>query len=155
VNSSYLPSAGGAAMLTHLSIHNYTLVDHLELELHRGMTAITGETGAGKSILLDALGLTLGDRADPDRIRAGEKRADIHASFDIRRLPEARAWLEQQELTMDDECILRRVITAEGRSRAFINGQPVTLNQLKELGETLIDIHAQHEHQSLLKRETQ
>lgn len=142
-------------MLTHLSIHNYTLVDQLELELHRGMSAITGETGAGKSILLDALGLTLGDRADPDRIRAGQKRADIHASFDIRRLPEAKTWLDANELGMEDECILRRVITTEGRSRAFINGFPVTLSQLKELGETLIDIHAQHEHQSLLKRETQ
>lgn len=142
-------------MLTHLSINNYTLVDKLDLELHPGMTAITGETGAGKSILLDALGLTLGDRADADRIRAGQKRADIHASFDIERLPEARDWLREQELEMDGECLLRRVITAEGRSRAYINGQPVTIGQLRALGEMLIDIHAQHEHQSLLKKETQ
>jgi len=142
-------------VLTHLGISNYTLVEKLDLELHPGMTAITGETGAGKSIVLDALALTLGDRADADRIRAGQKRADIHASFDIARLPEARQWLKAQELEMDGECLLRRVITAEGRSRAYINGQPVTIGQLRELGEMLIDIHAQHEHQSLLKKDTQ
>ncbi|MEX1031911.1 MAG: DNA repair protein RecN [Cellvibrionaceae bacterium] len=142
-------------MLTHLSINSYTLVDKLDLELHPGMTTITGETGAGKSILLDALGLTLGDRADADRIRAGQKRADIHASFDIERLPEARQWLREQDLNLEGECLLRRVITAEGRSRAYINGHPVTIGQLRGLGEMLIDIHAQHEHQSLLKRNTQ
>ncbi|MCW8194706.1 DNA repair protein RecN [Proteobacteria bacterium 005FR1] len=142
-------------MLTHLGIHNYTLVEKLDLEFHRGMTAITGETGAGKSILLDALGLTLGDRADADRIRAGQKRADIHATFDIERLPEAQEWLHEQELDLEGECLLRRVISADGRSRAYINGQPVTIGQLRVLGEMLIDIHAQHEHQSLLKKETQ
>lgn len=142
-------------MLTHLGIHNYTLVEKLDLEFHRGMTAITGETGAGKSILLDALGLTLGDRADADRIRAGHKRADIHATFDIERLPEAQQWLREQELDMDGECLLRRVITSDGRSRAYVNGQPVTIGQLRALGEMLIDIHAQHEHQSLLKKDTQ
>lgn len=143
-------------MLTHLGISNYTLVDHLDLELQDGMTAITGETGAGKSVLLDALGLTLGDRADTDRIRAGQERAEVNATFDITRLPAAQQWLEEHELdTEGDECLLRRVITAEGRSRAYINGQPVTISQLRELGQMLIDIHAQHEHQSLLKRETQ
>ncbi|GAB1257441.1 DNA repair protein RecN [Aurantivibrio plasticivorans] len=142
-------------MLTHLSINNYTLVEHLDLELHSGMTAVTGETGAGKSVMLDALGLTLGDRADADRIRAGADRADINASFDISALPEARAWLEDNALEGEpNECLLRRMISAEGRSRAFINGQPVTLAQIKALGEMLIDIHAQHEHQSLLKKET-
>lgn len=143
-------------MLTHLGISNYTLVDHLDLELQGGMTAITGETGAGKSVLLDALGLTLGDRADADRIRAGQDRAEVNATFDIRKLQAARQWLQEHELdTEGDECLLRRVITAEGRSRAYINAQPVTLSQLRELGQMLIDIHAQHEHQSLLKRETQ
>lgn len=143
-------------MLTHLGISNYTLVDHLDLELKPGMTAITGETGAGKSVLLDALGLTLGDRADADRIRAGQERAEVSATFDIARLPAARQWLKEHELDMEgDECLLRRVITAEGRSRAYINAQPVTISQLRELGQMLIDIHAQHEHQSLLKRETQ
>lgn len=142
-------------MLTHLSINNYTLVDKLDLELQPGMTAITGETGAGKSVLLDALGLTMGDRADADRIRAGHKRADINASFDIERLAEARQWLRDHDLDVDGECLLRRVITSEGRSRAYINGQPVTIGQLRALGEMLIDIHAQHEHQSLLKKDTQ
>lgn len=142
-------------MLTHLSINNYTLVDHLDLELDAGMTVITGETGAGKSVMLDALGLALGDRADPDRIRSGEERADINASFDISKLKEPRNWLTEHDLLLEDECILRRVITKEGRSRGYINGQPVTLGQLKTLGEMLIDIHAQHEHQSLLKKETQ
>lgn len=142
-------------MLTHLGIHNYTLVDRLDLELPAGMSAITGETGAGKSILLDALSLTLGDRADADRVREGAGRADIHAGFDISRLPEAGHWLTQQDLAMEGECLLRRVVTAEGRSRGYINGHPVTLTQLRELGGILIDIHAQHEHQSLLKRDTQ
>ena len=144
-------------MLTHLSIRHFTLVDQLDLDLRPGMTAITGETGAGKSIVLDALGQTLGDRADGQRVRAGARKADIHATFDTQRIPAARQWLETQELLQDDapnECLLRRVITAEGRSKAFINGHPVTLQQLRTLGEMLIDIHSQHEHQSLLRKET-
>ncbi|GAB3097717.1 DNA repair protein RecN [Aestuariicella hydrocarbonica] len=141
-------------MLTHLSVQNFTLVDLLELELHRGMTAITGETGAGKSILLDALSLTLGDRADPDRVRAGRERADICATFDVSNIPRARQWLDQHDLDSETDCLLRRVVTREGRSRGYINGQPVPLAQLKELGEMLIDIHSQHAHQSLLKKET-
>lgn len=144
-------------MLTHLSIQNFTLVDQLDLDLRPGMTVITGETGAGKSIVLDALGQTLGDRADGQRVRAGAKRADIHATFDITAIARAQRWLETQELEQEEhpeECLLRRVITAEGRSKAFINGRPVTLQQLRELGEMLIDIHSQHEHQSLLQRDT-
>ncbi|WP_286804784.1 MULTISPECIES: DNA repair protein RecN [unclassified Marinimicrobium] len=144
-------------MLTHLSIRHFTLVDQLDLDLRSGMTAITGETGAGKSIVLDALGQTLGDRADGQRVRAGARKADIHATFDTQRIPAARQWLEAQELLQEDapsECLLRRVITAEGRSKAFINGHPVTLQQLRTLGEMLIDIHSQHEHQSLLRKET-
>ncbi len=144
-------------MLTHLSIRHFTLVDQLDLDLKAGMTAITGETGAGKSIVLDALGQTLGDRADGQRVRAGARKADIHATFDIRRIPAAQRWLENQELLQEDtpsECLLRRVITAEGRSKAFINGHPVTLQQLRTLGEMLIDIHSQHEHQSLLRKDT-
>ncbi|ROQ21137.1 DNA replication and repair protein RecN [Marinimicrobium koreense] len=144
-------------MLTHLSIRHFTLVDQLDLDLRPGMTAITGETGAGKSIVLDALGQTLGDRADGQRVRAGARKADIHATFDTQRIPAARQWLEAQELLQEDapsECLLRRVITAEGRSKAFINGHPVTLQQLRTLGEMLIDIHSQHEHQSLLRKET-
>ncbi|WP_027329346.1 DNA repair protein RecN [Marinimicrobium agarilyticum] len=144
-------------MLTHLSIRNFTLVDQLDLDIKPGMTAITGETGAGKSIVLDALAQTLGDRADGQRVRAGAKRADIHASFDIRHIDNARQWLEEHELLdeeMPGDCLLRRVVTAEGRSKAFINGRPVTLQQLRQLGEMLIDIHSQHEHQSLLRKDT-
>lgn len=140
-------------MLTHLSVSNFTLVETLELEIAPGMTAITGETGAGKSILLDALGLALGDRADPDRVRTGAERADIHASFDISTIPAAHEWLVEHDLKIDDECLLRRTVTSEGRSRAYINGHPATLQQLKGLGERLLDIHSQHAHQSLLKKD--
>lgn len=141
-------------MLTHLHISDFTLVDSLDLELEPGLTVITGETGAGKSILLDALGLALGDRADADKVRQGAKRADIHAQYDITKLKQARRWLKENDLEQDSECLLRRVITAEGRSRAYINGQSVTLQQLKSFGEMLIDVHSQHEHQSLLKTDT-
>ncbi|WP_237055348.1 DNA repair protein RecN [Microbulbifer sediminum] len=141
-------------MLLHLSISQFTLVDQLELEFGSGTSTLTGETGAGKSITLDALGLALGDRGNAELVRAGAKRADIHATFDIGDHPEANAWLEEQELDTGNEVILRRTISADGRSRAYINGQPVTLLQLRALGEQLIDIHSQHEHQSLLKKET-
>ena len=141
-------------MLTHLHINNFTLVDSLDIELHEGLTTLTGETGAGKSILLDALALTLGDRTDSDKVRAGKDRADIHASFDLSNLKHAQKWLKENDLGSESECILRRVITKEGRSRAYINGQTVPLNQLRTLGEMLIDIHSQHEHQSLLKTNT-
>lgn len=145
-------------MLTHLSIHNFTLVESLDLEVQRGMTAITGETGAGKSIVLGALGLALGDRSDADKVRKGAKRADISADFDINKLSAAKRWLSDNDLLPEEEspnqCLLRRVITNEGRSRAYINGQTVTLKQLKTLGDMLIDLHSQHEHQSLLKKET-
>ena len=138
-------------MLTQLTIQNFALVDQLELELQRGMTAITGETGAGKSIMLDALGLTLGDRADLDVIRHGAERADISACFALADNPDALAWLDAHDFPHDgSDCILRRVLTRDGRSRAYINGQATTLAELKTLGEMLIDIHSQHEHQSLL-----
>lgn len=137
-------------MLTHLHIKDFTLVDQLDIELHEGLTTITGETGAGKSMMLDALSLTLGDRTDASKVRAGAKRAEVHASFDVSRLDFAQKWLQENDLAEGDECILRRVITTEGRSRAYINGQTVTLQQLKALGEKLIDLHSQHEHQSLL-----
>lgn len=144
-------------MLTHLNIQNFTLVDHLDLDLKPGMTVITGETGAGKSIVLDALGQTLGDRADSQRVRNGAQRADISASFDISKIKAANKWLGEHDLQLEDtpgECILRRVINADGKSKAYINGQPVTLQQLRTLGEMLIDLHSQHEHQSLLLKET-
>ena len=141
-------------MLVHLSVHNYAIVEHLDLELDRGMSVITGETGAGKSIMLDALGLTLGDRADSGVVRPGADKADILATFDLEDIPEAQVWLKERDLDNDGPCILRRVITAEGRSRSYINGSPCPQGDLKALGELLIDIHSQHEHQSLLKTDT-
>ncbi|MCO5787921.1 DNA repair protein RecN [Pseudomonas sp. G11-1] len=142
-------------MLVHLAVNNYAIVDHLELELDRGMTVITGETGAGKSIMLDALALTLGDRADSGAVRPGADKADILATFDISEIPEAVQWLNQRDLSSDEsQVILRRVVTAEGRSRAYINGSPCPQQDLRALGEMLIDIHSQHEHQSLLKADT-
>jgi DNA repair protein RecN (Recombination protein N) len=142
-------------MLTYISISNYTIVTALEMEFAPGMTVITGETGAGKSIMLDALGLCLGDRADSKSVRQGCERAEIIASFDTGAIPQASAWLEDRDLHNDGECLLRRVITAEGRSRAYINGSPSTLQDCAELGALLIDIHSQHAHQSLLRKQVQ
>ncbi len=142
-------------MLTHISISNYTIVSSLEMEFQGGMTVITGETGAGKSIMLDALGLCLGDRADPKAVRHGCERAQINASFDIGGIPAAKAWLESRDLMHGDECILRRIVTTEGRSRAYINGSASTLLDCSEFGELLIDIHSQHAHQSLLRKDMQ
>lgn len=142
-------------MLLHLAVNNYAIVDHLELELDRGMTVISGETGAGKSIMLDALALTLGDRADSGAVRPGANKADILATFDISGIPEAEQWLQQRDLANDEpQVILRRVVTAEGRSRGYINGSPCPQQDLKALGNMLIDIHSQHAHQSLLKADT-
>jgi len=121
------------------------------------MTAITGETGAGKSIILGALGLALGDRADRDVVRDGCERADISVEFDLSRLDSARHWLHENELTSGDDptlCLLRRSVSSDGRSRAWINNTPATLQALAALGELLMDIHSQHEHHSLLKKAT-
>ncbi len=142
-------------MLRHLAIRNFALVEQLELEFAPGMTVLTGETGAGKSILLDALGLVLGDRADSTAVRVGSDRAEISATFEIAGLSQVRAWLAERELDMQDECILRRTVSADGGSRGYINGQPAPVQSLRELGEQLVDIHGQHAHQSLLKREIQ
>ena len=141
-------------MLTQLTVSNYAIAERVELQFSKGMTALTGETGAGKSIVLDALGLAMGGRADAGAVRHGAKRADITASFDVSRIAEARAWLEQHELDDDHDCILRRVISKDGRSRAYINGQPCPLAHLKDLGSLLMDIHSQHQHQSLLRKDT-
>ena len=142
-------------MLTQISIRQFALVDTLEVEFEGGLTVLTGETGAGKSIILDALGLCLGDRADPAAIRPGSERAELCARFDLRRIPAARAWLAARELDDDNECLLRRVLTREGRSRAFINGSPASAQDCTALGELLIDIHGQQAHQSLLRRSRQ
>lgn len=140
-------------MLVSLSIQQLAIVEQLELDFSQGMTVITGETGAGKSILLQALGLALGDRADVDTIRHGAERAEVTAVFDLAALPAARAWLEAHDLP-STECILRRSLLNSGRSRAWINGQPCPVQHLKELGGILLDIHGQHAHQSLLRKET-
>lgn len=140
-------------MLTHLQVSDFTLVNQLSLDFGSGLTVLTGETGAGKSILLDALSLALGDRAEADKVRAGAERAEVTACFDVSRLSHVQRWLKDADLD-SDECIVRRVVTSEGRSRAYINGQMVTLTQLRALGDRLLDIHSQHEHQSLLQNAT-
>jgi DNA repair protein RecN (Recombination protein N) len=142
-------------MLTHIHVRNLAIVDEIEVELAAGMTTLTGETGAGKSILVDALGLVLGDRADSSVIRHGCERAEISASFDTGDNPAAGRWLDAQELDMEGECQLRRIISREGRSRGYINGRPVPVQSLREIGELLVDIHGQHEHQSLLRSTVQ
>ena len=142
-------------MLINLSIQDYAVVDRLEVDLDEGMTCITGETGAGKSIMLDALGLCIGDRADSKAIRPGAARTDIAACFDVSQNTRAQVWLAERDLEAAGDCILRRTITAEGRSRAYINGSPVTLSDCADLGQLLVDIHSQHAHQSLLRRPVQ
>jgi DNA repair protein RecN (Recombination protein N) len=142
-------------MLKHLYIRNFAIIDELELDFHSGMTALTGETGAGKSILLGALSLVLGDRADNDSIKQNCDYAEIVAEFDISQLDDVSTWLVTQELNTDNECILRRRITKDGRSRAYVNSTPVNLQLIRELAEMLIDIHGQHEHQSMMKSSVQ
>lgn len=142
-------------MLRSLQVRNFAIIDQVEVEFDQGMTVLTGETGAGKSILVDALGLVLGERGGNGLVRSGAKRAEFSAEFSLADLPEAKLWLDEQTLDQDDECVLRRVINADGRSRAFINGSAVSLQTLKGLGERLLDIHGQHFHQSLGRREVQ
>jgi DNA repair protein RecN (Recombination protein N) len=143
-------------VLRLLSIRNFVLVDSLDLTLDSGFAVLTGETGAGKSILLDALGLLLGDRFESRQLRPGAERAELAAAFDIADVPGVAAWLADNALAGDEgEVLLRRVLDAQGRSRAFCNGQPVTVAQLASLGERLVDLHGQHAHQSLEKGESQ
>ena len=142
-------------MLAQLTISNFAIVRELEIDFQNGMTAITGETGAGKSIAIDALGLCLGGRAEADMVRAGASRADLCARFSLKDTPAAQRWLEENQLEDGSECLLRRVISSDGRSRGFINGTAVPLSQLRELGQVLIQIHGQHAHQLLLKPEHQ
>ncbi|MBI5007782.1 MAG: DNA repair protein RecN [Nitrosomonadales bacterium] len=143
-------------MLKHLTIRDFVIVDTLDLDFSSGFTALTGETGAGKSILIDALSLALGERVDAGMVRTGCEKADISAEFDIARLPQLQAWLREQELEGDEGvCLLRRVLDVAGRSRGFINGRGATLQQMREAGEMLLDIHGQHAHQSLLRADAQ
>lgn len=143
-------------MLTQLHIRNFAVVRQLDIEFTAGMTAITGETGAGKSIALDALGLCLGNRADVEWVRSGCDKAEVAAVFTLATDSPAFAWLAEQELSADDDdCMVRRVVTAEGRSKAWINGYPATVGQLRELAPFLVNIHGQHEHQLLTRPEQQ
>ena len=145
-------------MLTQLTINNFAIVRQLEIELAKGMSVITGETGAGKSIAIDALGLCLGQRIETSMVREGQERAEICASFSIEPTNPAYQWLQEQELQDPDnpsDCILRRIINADGRSKAFINSTPVSASQLKEIGQYLIHINGQHASQLLLKNDYQ
>lgn len=144
-------------MLLQLNIQNFAIVRSLDIDWQSGMTTITGETGAGKSIAIDALGLCLGDRATTNVVRPNCKKADLAATFEIKNNKMAKAWLKQHELDSEHEgeCILRRVISAEGRSRSYINGSQVPLVQLKEVGQLLINIHGQHDHQLITKASQQ
>lgn len=142
-------------MLVSIAIKNFAIVRQLEVHWHNQMTTITGETGAGKSIAIDALAQSLGERSDAGMVRAGADKAEITTEFDIRDLPQASAWLEQHDLFSDSECILRRVISKEGRSQGYINGSRVPASMLKDLGNLLVSIHGQHAHQLLTKAEHQ
>jgi DNA repair protein RecN (Recombination protein N) len=142
-------------MLMNLQVRDFAIVEKIDIEFEPGMTVLTGETGAGKSILVDALGLVLGERGSAQLVRDGAKRAEFAAEFDVSDLAAVGAWLDEQALDLDGECLLRRVINADGRSRAFINGNAVPLSQLKNIGELLLDIHGQHFHQSLGRRPVQ
>jgi DNA repair protein RecN (Recombination protein N) len=142
-------------MLTLLRISNYAIIDDVEIEMRPGFTVMTGETGAGKSILVDALGLALGDRADASAVRAGSERAEISLAFELTADHPAREWLAERELDDDELCCLRRTIGADGRSRAFVNNRPVTLRDLRAVGDQLVDIYGQHAHQSLLSAPAQ
>ncbi len=143
-------------MLTQLQIRNFVIIDQLDLSFASGMTVLTGETGAGKSILIDALGLILGDKAEVSMIREDQERAELVATFNVSRQPRIRVLLDEQAIeTGDHELVIRRVISRDGRSKAFINSSPVAIQLLKTLGESLIDIHGQHAHQSLMNRNAQ
>ena len=142
-------------MLLQLNIQNFAIVRSLDIDWRKGMTTITGETGAGKSIAIDALGLCLGDRAITNVVRPNAKKAELAATFEVSQNKSAKKWLSSHDLLSDDECILRRVISAEGRSKAYINGSQVPLAQLKDIAQFLINIHGQHDHQLIVKANQQ
>ncbi len=142
-------------MLERITISDFIIVERLELDILPGLTVLTGETGAGKSILLDALGFVLGERSDATTIRPGAERADVAAIFAVGSRAEVLAWLREHDLDAANECILRRTVSTDGRSRGTINGNPVPVQQLRELGELLVDIHGQNTHQWLLKSTAQ
>ena len=142
-------------MIRSLHAKNFTIIDDIEINFNDGMTVLTGETGAGKSILIDALSLVIGERGNSTLIKDKEKRAEFTADFDISSNAAAKLWLNESSLDDELECVLRRIISPDGRSKAFINGNQVNLQSLKQLGELLVDIHGQHFHQSLGKQEVQ
>ena len=142
-------------MLRRLTIRDFVLVDRLELEFEAGFGTLTGETGAGKSILVDALAFALGERADTSLIRSGADRAEVSVEFDLDGAPAAADWLREHDLDAADGLLLRRVLDGNGRSRAYLNGSPATVQQLREVAESLVDIHGQHAHQSLLRGDAQ
>ena len=142
-------------MLKHLHIRNFAVIEELDIPFKHGMTVFTGETGAGKSIMVGALGLVLGDRSDSGIVRAGCERTEISAIFDVEDENDIQSVLAEQEIDCDDELILRRVINKDGRSRAYVNGSSVPAQLLRSLGECMVDIHGQHAHQSLLKADVQ
>jgi len=145
-------------MISLIHIRNFTIVDELSLELDDGMTVLTGETGAGKSILLDALNLTLGGRGDSKLIRTGFDKAEVTVAFSITNTPDVQTWLSVNELADDDDpnnCIIRRVLNRDAATKSFINNRPSSVQSLRELGDMLVDIHGQHAHQSLMKRDLQ
>ena len=142
-------------MLRSLQIRNFAIIDEIDITFKDDMTVLTGETGAGKSILIDALSLVLGERGSSNLIRNKEKRAEFTAEFEITNNNNALNWLVEKSLENENECILRRTISPDGKSRSFINGNTVNLQSLKSLGELLVDIHGQHFHQSLCKKNVQ
>src|SRR5271156_1249285 len=142
-------------MLRLLSIRNFAVIEALEVEFDRGFTVLTGETGAGKSILLDALSLLLGGRFEARQLRPGSERAEIAAEFDIAATSALSAWLVEQDFAAAGPLLLRRTLDAQGRSRTWINGGPATLAQLENAGARLVDLHGQHAHESLGRPDTQ
>ncbi len=142
-------------MLTHIHIRDFAIVAQIDLSMDPGMTVFTGETGAGKSIVVGALALALGDRADAQMVRPGGRQSEIAVSFDIHALEAIRHWLGERGLEAGHECLIRRTVSNDSRTRAYINDAPVSLQTLRELGQMLVDVHGQHEHQSLLRRDVQ
>src|SRR5262245_61861577 len=143
-------------MLVHLQIRDFAIIDAVELELAGGLTALTGETGAGKSIVVDAVMLALGGRASADALRHGAERAEVTATFEVADNAPARRWLEEQSIEAPDgEVVLRRVVGRDGRSRQYVNGQALPAQSVRALGDLLIDVHGQQEFQALTGRDTQ
>ena len=138
-------------MLIEININNFTIINDLSLSLAKGMTVITGETGVGKSIIIDAVELALGKRISGNVVQEGSERADICLTFDAQTIPDAIDYLKKCELDCENECVVRRIVYKDGRSKSYVNGIPVTLQCLRELSETLVNIHGQHEFQTLLK----